>query len=206
MEQRSNEWYNHRIGKFTASEIHKLMGIKGLGETGKSYCFEKACEIVYGIDEDNNLETPDMKRGILLEPLAFRKFKELKYDEFIEVEKCGFFKFCNNSGASPDGLVDDDGVLEIKCPRPNKFFKIVKDGIDAIDKEYLFQIQKQLLATKRQKAYFFNYLIYNGREMYHEIVIQRDEKVIELMKERIKEAVIIRDLYIAQLKEKQQFI
>lgn len=206
MEQRSNNWYNQRLGKFTASEIHKLMGQKGLGETGKSYCFEKACEIVYGIDEDNNLETFDMKRGILFEPLAFRKFKEMKYDEFIDVVECGFFNYCENSGASPDGLVGNDGILEIKCPRSTKFFSIVKDGIEAIDKQYLLQMQMQLLATNRKKAYFFNYLVFNAREMYHEIEIQRDENIIELMKERIKEAVTIRDLYVAQLKEKQQFI
>jgi len=205
MEQRSNEWYKERLGKFTASEIYKLMGQKGLGKTGESYCFEKACEIVYGIDEENNLETFDMKRGILLEPLAFRKFKELKYDEYIDVLECGFFKFCDNSGASPDGLVGSDGILEIKCPQSTKFFGIVKDGIDAIDDKYLYQMQMQMLATKRDEAYFFNYIIFNSKEMYHEVVVKRDEKIIDTMKERIEQAIKIRNEYINQLKEKQQF-
>jgi len=205
MEQRSNEWYKERLGKFTASEIYKLMGQKGLGKTGESYCFEKACEIVYGIDEENNLETFDMKRGILLEPLAFRKFKELKYDEYIDVLECGFFNFCENSGASPDGLVGSNGILEIKCPQSTKFFGIVKDGIDAIDDKYIFQMQMQMLATKRDEAYFFNYIVFNSKEMYHEIVIKRDEKIIDTMKERIEQAVKIRNEYIVQLKEKQQF-
>lgn len=205
MEQRSKEWYKQRLGKFTASEIHKLMGQKGLGKTGQSYCFEKACEIVYGIDEEDSFESFDMKRGTMIEPLAFRKFKELKYDEFIDVEECSFFNFCDNSGASPDGLVGNSGILEIKCPRSTKFFSIVKDGIEAIDSEYLFQMQMQMLATNRIEAYFFNYLVFNGKEMYHEIVVKRDESIIETMKERIKEAISIRDSYITQLKEKQQF-
>jgi len=204
MEQRSNEWYKERLGKFTASEIYKLMGQKGLGKTGESYCFEKACEIVYGIDEENNLETFDMKRGILLEPLAFRKFEELKYEEFIDVIKCSFFKFCDNSGASPDGLVGSNGILEIKCPQSNKFFGIVKDGINAIDDKYIFQMQMQMLATKRDEAYFFNYIVFNSKEMYHEIVVKRDEKIIDTMKERIEQAIKIRNEYINQLKEKQQ--
>ena len=42
--QRSEEWFKQREGRATASEIHKLMGIKGLGETGKTYAFEKAIE------------------------------------------------------------------------------------------------------------------------------------------------------------------
>ena len=73
MQQRSKEWFEARRGKFTSSEIHKLMGIKGLGKTGETYCFEKACEVVFGIDEDANFESFDMQRGTELEPYAFEK-------------------------------------------------------------------------------------------------------------------------------------
>ena len=77
-EQRSKEWFDSRLGKFTASEIHKLLGVKGLGETGKTYAFEKACELVYGKDENDDFTSFDLKRGVELEPMAFRKFKELE--------------------------------------------------------------------------------------------------------------------------------
>ena len=40
--QRSSEWFKERWGKFTASSIHKLLGIRGLGETGKTYAIERA--------------------------------------------------------------------------------------------------------------------------------------------------------------------
>ena len=43
-EQRSNEWLEQRYGKFTSSEIHKLLGVRGLGETGKNYAIDKAIE------------------------------------------------------------------------------------------------------------------------------------------------------------------
>ena len=70
VEQRSEEWRKQRHGKFSASEIHKLMGVRGLGETGKSYAIEKAIEELYG-EVDENFVSYDMERGIELEPLAF---------------------------------------------------------------------------------------------------------------------------------------
>ena len=41
VEQRSNEWYNKRLGRFTGSQIHELMGVKGLGLTGEGYAYSK---------------------------------------------------------------------------------------------------------------------------------------------------------------------
>ena len=193
------------MGRFTGSQIHKLLGVKGLGLTGESYAFQNAIESVFGRNEDEQLETWDMKRGNELEPIAFDKFKELKELDFMNVEKCSFFPFGENAGASPDGLVNKDAVLEIKCPRPEKFFNLVAKGIDVIDKEYIAQMQMEMLCTNSNKCYFFNYIIYNGVPMWHEIVIERDEVMIELIKKRIAEAVIIRDNFIEQLKTNKQF-
>lgn len=203
--QRSEEWYNERLGKFTASEIHKLLGVKGLGLTGETYAFEKACELVYGLDEDESFASYDMQRGIALEPLAFKKFKELKAMEFIEVKESYFFPYTENSGASPDGVVGNDAILEIKSPRSKKFFNLVAKGYDAIDKEYIAQMQMQMLCSNSKRCHFFNYIIFNGQEMWHEIIVERDEKMIELIKERISEAVKIRDDYKRYLIENKQF-
>lgn len=203
--QRSPEWFKQRYGKFSASEIHKLLGIKGLGETGKNYCFKKAVELLYGEDQSERYESPDMRRGIETEPIAFHKFKELKAEEFIEVEETTFFPYGENAGASPDGLVGKDAVLEIKCPRSEKFFRLVVEGKEAIDKEYIAQMQMQMLCSNSVRAHFFNYLIFNGQEFYHEIIVERDEEIINKIKERIEEAVKVRDEYINQLKANVQF-
>jgi len=203
-EQRSKEWYEMRRGRFTASEIHKLMGIQGMGATGETYCFEKAAEIVFGIDEDD-FTSWDMKRGIELEPKAFAKFKELKAAKGVEVKEAFFFPYTNDAGASPDGLVEDDACVEIKCPKPNKFFKLIKDGVKAIDKEYLWQMQKQMLASNSKRCYFFNYIIFNGVEMWHEIIVERDEAMIEKIKERLAPAVKLRNEFVQYLTEKKQF-
>ena len=203
--QRSPEWFKQRYGKFSASEIHKLLGIKGLGETGKSYCFKKAVELLYGEDKTERYESPDMRRGIETEPIAFAKFKELKAAEFITVQETTFFPYGENAGASPDGLVGSDAVLEIKCPRSEKFFRLVAEGYDAIDKEYIAQMQMQMLCSNSVRAHFFNYLIFNGEEFYHEIIVPRDDVIIEKIKERIAEAVIVRDEYVNQLTSNKQF-
>ena len=200
--QRSDEWHEQRRGKFTASEIVKLLGVKGLGETGKNYAFDKAVEQLYGEMEESFISY-DMQRGIDLEPLAFAKFKEIKELEFIEVLNCGFFEYENEAGASPDGLVGNDAILEIKCPRSTTFFKLV--ATNEIDSKYYAQMQLQMLATNRNKAHFFNYLVHEGIEYWHEIIVDRDEVLCAKIEERIKEAVEIKNEYINKLNNNKQW-
>ena len=203
--QRSKEWFDSRLGRFTASNISDLLGARGLGKTGGTLAFEKSCELVYGTDEEESYTSKDMQRGIDLEPIAFRKFKELKTLEFLEVKEAYFMPYGENAGASPDGLVSNDAVLEIKCPRSTKFFKLVALGEKEIDSNYYDQMQMQMLCSNSEKAYFFNYIIFNGKEMWHEIIINRDEKRIDLIKERIIEAVQIRNEFVEYLTKNQQF-
>lgn len=201
-EQRSEDWKKERYGKFSASEIYKLLGIKALGETGKSYAIEKAIEELYGEMEENYV-TADMERGINTEPLAFAKFKELKGLEFLEVSNCSFFKFGEHAGASPDGLVSNNSVLEIKCPKSTTFFKLV--ATNEIDAKYYAQMQMQMLCTGSDRAYFFNYLIHDGTEYYHEIIVQRDEEMIEKIKNRLEQAIEIKTEYINLINKNKQW-
>lgn len=203
MEQRSKEWLKARQGKFTASRISELMGIRALGKTGEGYALEKAIEYFVDKDESDNFMSFDMKRGVELEPLAFAKFKEIKELEFLEVTNCGFFEFGKNAGASPDGIVSDDAVLEIKCPKKETFFKVV--ATNEIDPKYYAQMQMQMLCAKKSKAYFFNYFVQDGEEFWHEIVVERDDVMIDKIKTRIDEAVIIRDEYIKLISNNKQF-
>jgi len=200
--QRTESWLKDRYGKFTASEIVKLLGIKGLGETGKTYAIEKAIEELYGEFEEQYISY-DMQNGIDTEPLAFEKFKQLKGLEFLEVEKCGFFKFGEHAGASPDGLVSDNSILEIKCPKSTTFFKLV--ATNEIDAKYYAQMQMQMLCTGANKAYFFNYLVHDGTEYYHEIIVERNEVMIEKIKDRINEAVEIKTEYINLINKNKQW-
>lgn len=205
IEQRSEEWFNQRLGKFTSSNIHKLMGIKGLGETGNTYCFELAVDLVEGRDLGDNLVTFDMQRGIDLEPFAIEKFTELMSLRFVKVEQTGFIELNDYTGSSPDSLVGDDGVLEIKCPKRDNFFKIVANDYEAIKKEYFLQMQHQMYCTNRNIAYFFNFYIHNGNPLWHLIEVPRDDETIEKMEGRIEQAKEIRDSYIDQILSNIQY-
>lgn len=200
--QRTDEWHEQRKGRFTASEVYKLMGIKALGETGKGYAFDKAIEELYGETEETFVSY-DMQRGIDLEPLAFAKFQELKEPEFLQVETCGFFNFGECAGASPDGLVGEDAILEIKCPKPSTFFKLV--ATNEIKDQYLYQMQLQMMATNRNKAHFFNYCVIDGVEYWHEIIVTKDDVICDKMEARIKEAAELKNEYINNLNNNKQW-
>lgn len=207
MLQRTDEWFELRRGRFTASQISRLLGKETLQRTKDSienYAFEKAVESIYGHLEDD-FTSYDMQRGIELEPLAFKRFKELKAFEFIDVEQCVFYPFGRHAGASPDGIVSDNSILEIKCPKRNKFFKIVANGIDQVDASYIAQMQMQMMCTNTDKAYFFNYYIEEGIEFWHELIIQRDDEMIELIKDRIILASEIKNNYIEKINKNKQF-
>lgn len=201
--QRTDNWFNERLGKFTSSRINDLMGIKGLGKTGETYAFELACEIVNGRNIDDDFVSFDMQRGIELEPLAFDKFAEIAAEDFLTVEKCGFIKLSEDTGGSPDGLVSDNSVLEIKCPKPNKFFRLVADN--NIDQCYIDQMQHQMMVSGALQAYFFNFCIYNGQPLYHQVLVHRDQDRINLMFDRIAEATIIRNKFVEQLIKNRQW-
>lgn len=201
MFQRSDEWFKFRAGKFSASDIHRLLGKEGLKKTKDSinnYAFEKAVESLYGIEEQGFV-SKDIERGVTLEPMAFKRFKELKEFEFLDVKECTFIPYTNHSGSTPDGYVSDNSNLEIKCPRRNKFFKMVSNGIEEVSTQYYAQMQMQMLCSKTDKTYFFNYHIENGIEYWHELIVNRDDDMIKLLDERIKQATEIKLEYIEKI-------
>lgn len=202
--QRTEGWFAQRLGRFTGSRISELLGVKGLGLMGEGYALEKACELVFGKDDEEDFESYDMKRGNMLEPLAFGMFQRKMDLDFVEVKEAHFFEYGTNAGASPDGLVGKDEILEIKCPRSKKFFKIVQSN--EVDKKYNDQMQMEMLCTNSVACNYFNYIQFNGKEYGHLIRVERDEERINLIKERIEEATILRDKYIIDLKNNTQGI
>jgi hypothetical protein len=120
VEQRSDAWFEARKGKVTSSEIHKIMGSKkgdeALTETAKTYLLEKVAEFFGGAP---HLSVPDgakpkaLEWGIELEETAISVYTERRG---ILVEKASFIPFSDYYGGSPDGLVPQTGVIEVKCP------------------------------------------------------------------------------------------
>lgn len=141
MEQRSEEWFEIRRGKMTASNAQCIAANgKGLESYILSLLAEK-----YSSNKES-FSNGDTERGTELEEQA-RMTYEIEREK---VEEVGFIEMDEYTGCSPDGLVGEDGGIEIKCPNDVNFFKLLIDGKKAIEPKYLWQVQMCLLVSGRK--------------------------------------------------------
>lgn len=141
--QQEKEWFEIRKSCMTGSHA------QAIGNAGKgleTYIYEMMAE-TYSTSEKERFESEDTDRGNELEPLA-RSMYEL--ENGVEVSQVGFIKSDEFTGVSPDGLVGDDGLIEIKCPNDAKYFKMLINGEKEIDSKYIWQCQMQMLVTERK--------------------------------------------------------
>lgn len=142
--QGSEEWFALRRGKFTSSNFADLF----CGKTTAAY--KKA--VLKPVYERLTDESPDdfksayMERGNELEPLAIEYYERLK---FVRVKPGGFFEMSEWVGASPDGLIGSDGMLQVKCPAWNTMIAALT-GDPKILTEYEWQVQGELMVTGRK--------------------------------------------------------
>lgn len=149
--QKTPEWFILRKGKMSASNAQ---AIGNCGKGLESYCVELVAESLsksVGSDYTNT----DIERGNELEPLA-----RLEYEKVTgsSVEEVGFIEYNDYVGCSPDGLVGEDGGIEIKCPNDINYFKILLGGVSEVDTKYLWQVQMNLLVTGRK---WWDLVLYN---------------------------------------------
>ena len=153
VEQNTPEWDALRLGKATASSYCKFMANygKAFGEPALRYALQIALERVTGAKSEYSFKSEDMERGHEQEPIARALYEELT---FSDVTNGGFFDW-GDWGDSPDGLVDDDGVLEIKCVIAPVHHATIRRGKP--DPAYKWQIVGHLDATKRHWVDFASY-------------------------------------------------
>ncbi|MGM0613916.1 MAG: lambda exonuclease family protein [Bacteroidota bacterium] len=194
-EQGTARWYEEKAGRFSASEISKLMGAKGLGKTGESYITEKVTELL-GVEIDTFVNTA-MEYGTDTEPYA-REYYEIA--QGVKVEQKGFLipEWCNDAGCSPDGIVDGYGV-EFKCPyNPvNHTKNLMLQNQNELKKshpEYYWQVMMCMAVTGFDMWHFVSFNpLFTGKNRMIILPVKRVDKDIELLKERITEAVKIRN-------------
>lgn len=172
IEQGSPEWYALRLGLLTASEMKFIITPAKLeyakNEKEKTHLYELAAQRVNSYVEPQ-FQSYDMMRGKEEEILA----RKLYAEKFAPIQEVGFvtnddFTFELNGekkqfmlGCSPDGLVGDDGGIQIKSRvQKYQFETIVGEGIPV---EYIIQVQTELLVTQRQWWDFCSYS--NGMNM-----------------------------------------
>lgn len=175
-EQRTEDWYNIRKGKMTASNADTIIANgKGL----ETYIYNLMAEY-YSSAEKENYINADMQRGIDLEPEARLEFE---FYTDLDVQEVGFIEYNEFIGVSPDGLIGDDGLIEIKCPNDSIYFKLLLS--DNIKPEYIAQMQMQLYVTDRQYCYFVSYNPNFEKSLYIK-KINRDEEMIDKLKKGLE--------------------
>ena len=175
-EQRTEDWYNIRKGKMTASNAETIIANgKGL----ETYIYNLMAEY-YSSAEKENYINADMQRGIDLEPEARLEFE---FYTNLDVQEVGFIEHNEFIGVSPDGLIGDDGLIEIKCPNDSIYFKLLLSN--NIKPEYIAQMQMQMYVTDRQYCYFVSYNPNFEKSLYIK-KINRDEEMIEKLKKGLE--------------------
>lgn len=160
VEQRSPEWYAARAGIVTASAIGKLITPRTIkaaaNDDSRALTAQLVAERITGYVEPT-FTNDDMFRGIEDEPRAVAKYTE-HYG--VEVQTCGFMVREDLGfpiGFSPDGLVGDDGLVEVKSRRQKKHLQTIL--ANEVPIENYAQLQCGLLVSGRQ---WVDYLSYCG--------------------------------------------
>ena len=172
-EQGSDEWYDVKSGKVSASHFADVMNKKSGRET---YMMRLLAERLGGIREDTYY-SEDMKRGIKLEPEA-REHYEWIMDK--DVEQVGFVEMTDDVGCSPDGLVEADGLLEIKCPKLTTHLGYILRGV--LPSVYRYQVHGQIWVCEGRKwCDFMSYCPEYKKQPMFCVRVERDEALLALL-------------------------
>jgi len=150
MEQKSKDWFEIRRWKLTASNWQAIWNVWKWLDT---YVVEVMSDYYSSWVEDNFISR-DMQKGIDLEPLAREEYELVTGNKVTEV---GFIEYDEYVWCSPDGLVGEDGWVEIKCLKDTNYFKIILNGESEIDTKHIWQMQMNMLITGRQ---WWDYVVY----------------------------------------------
>lgn len=155
IEQRSDAWFEARIGKVTASRVADVIAKTktGYSATRDNYMAQLVCERLTG-QKGESFNNAAMQHGTETEPLA-----RISYEvaQNVLVDEVGFVPHpsIEMAGASPDGLVGDDGLLEIKCPNTATHIETLLS--QTVPGKYNTQMQFQMACTGRKWCDFVSF-------------------------------------------------
>lgn len=159
IEQRSEDWFAIRLGKATASNVHKILAKTktGYGADRANYMTQLVLERVTGTKAEGYTNA-EMQWGIDQEPFARAAYEAAKS---VLVDEVGFLQHptIEMSGASPDGLVGDHGMVEIKCPSSKTALECWLSD-DPVEAKYYAQMQWQMACAGRE---WCDYVVFDPR-------------------------------------------
>lgn len=182
MEQGSVEWLQARVGVVTGSCFADVMA-KPETAAYRNYLLQIATERLTGASQASDYSNASMDWGTATEPLAKAAYEARTGDL---IESCGLilhpeFPF---AGASPDGLLGPDGIVECKCPKSTTHVEYLRDK--KLPAKYKPQVMGQLWVTGRQWAHFVSYDPRMPEHLRLLIVdVRRDNEYIEKLEAAI---------------------
>jgi putative phage-type endonuclease len=203
MEQQTNEWFTARLGKVTASRVADMIAKTKTGYSASrdNYMAQLICERLTG-QKGESFTNAAMEHGTQTEPLARSAYENARN---LLVKEVGFINHpcIEMSGASPDGLVADDGLVEIKCPNTATHIDTLLSG--KVPTKYITQMQWQMLCCQRK---WCDFVSFDNRLPEHlQLFVQEVEYDPEYCAMLEKEVVLFLtelDNKVAKLKEKYE--
>jgi hypothetical protein len=181
-EQGSDEWLEARLGVPSASNFSKVLTTKGTPSTqAKSYVDALVAEAITG--ESTYVKVTDaMQRGTELEPYARDRYILETGNQVQEVGFCLHDDY--RAGASPDGLIGEDGGLEIKSPLGGTMVSYLRGG--RLPSKYYQQVQGCLYITGRK---WWDFMAYHPDMKPLIVRVERDEDFISILDETLRKVV-----------------
>ena len=193
IDQQSEAWFEARCGRVTGTRFKALVA-KETTDTYKDLVTNISCEMIIGKAEET-YSNAMMEYGLETEPEARKEYSELFG---VEVKQAGFFipdedhKYHEWIGISPDGLLQDNAMIEIKCPLARTHMEYIE--ADKLPSEYRHQVQGQLFVSGFDYCDFVSYVpgmklfvvrVLPDPELFKEYEARLD-KLIEQVKQKIE--------------------
>lgn len=182
--QGSPEWFAARLGKVTASRVADIIAKTktGYSTSRENYMVELALERITGV-RDNSFTNAAMQWGTEQEPFA-RAAYEARTGELVEEVGLMLHPRISDAGASPDGLVGKEGLIEIKCPNSTTHIRTLQNKKP--QGHYVTQMMWQMACTGRVWCDFvsFDPRMPEGLQLFV-TRIQRDDKVVETLEQEV---------------------
>ena len=180
IEQGTEEWLKIRLGKVTASGVADVLAKTktGVSASRGNYLIKLAIQRVTGVVEESYTNDA-MQWGIDNEAQA-RVAYEVVSGNFVDQIAFVDHPMISWFGASPDGLVNDDGLVEIKCPNSATHWSYIKD--DGPPTKYYIQMQAQMACTGRSWCDFvsFDPRMPERSKLFIKRVMREDDYIAEM--------------------------
>lgn len=185
-EQRSYEWFMARCGRVTGSEVSKTLSFLKRGEKKGAETEERAeykasilAEIMTGEPDMEGFVSSYMKNGTAKEPLAIAEY-ESKNDVLVAPVGFVVHPTIERAGASPDGLVGDAGIVEVKCCQTKNHLRYRFAG--QLPLEYEPQVMFELACTEREWCDFISFddRLPRRHQLFIKRVFRDDKRIAEI--------------------------